>query len=81
MEDKFQQHKAAIIEAINRIAPAAGLKGDVTLVDGFVFNDIQKDTKNIIMGGQRIPLVALVDNSTGIVHYFALKVLLPNIEL
>ncbi len=81
MEDFFQKHKEKISEAIKANAKDAGLSGDFTLVEGLVFNDIQKDPKKLIIGGgQRIPLIAVVDNHTGRMHYFALKVLIPNIE-
>ena len=81
MENFFQQHRQEITDAIGRVASNAGLNGELTLVEGLVFNDIQDNPRNIVIGGgKRIPLVAVVENSTGKVHYFALKVLLPNIN-
>jgi len=82
MEDFFKKNKKEITEALKEKAASAGLSGNLTLVEGLVFNDIQKNPKGIVIGGnQRIPLVAVVDNDTGLMHYFALKVLLPNIEI
>ncbi|MBU1557714.1 hypothetical protein KKC45_02025 [Patescibacteria group bacterium] len=81
MENFFIKHKEEILNALKEKA-SSKLSGNLTLVEGLIFADIQKDPKNITIGGnQRIPMIAVVDNETGLVHNFALKVLLPNIEI
>lgn len=81
MSDLFQEHKDEILEAVNKTAPRAGLTGPLNIVDGIVFNEIQTDTKKYVVGGtRRIPMIAVVDG-TGRIHHFALKTLLPNINL
>lgn len=77
--DFFQNNKQKIQEGLQRVAANAGLSGNLTLVDGLVFFDIQKNPNSISIGGQRIPMVVVIDNATGKIHQFALKILCPDI--
>jgi hypothetical protein len=82
MKDFFQENKEIIQEGLHRVASQAGLSGDLTLVEGLVFLDIQKDPQVVsIGGGLRIPIVVVIDNQTGKVHQFALKIICPNLNL
>lgn len=81
MEDFFQKHKDRIQAGLQRIAPQADLSGDLTLVDGLVFLDIQKNPNIVsIGGGPRIPMIVVIDNQTGRIHQFALKIVCPDIS-
>jgi hypothetical protein len=52
------------------------------LLDGFINMPLQKEMGGaFVIGGPTVPAVAVVGKSTGIVHTFALKVLIPNIQL
>jgi hypothetical protein len=52
------------------------------LVDGFINMPFQKEIGSaFVLGGPSIPSVAVVGKSTGLIHTFALKILLPNINL
>ena len=80
MEDFFQKYKDEIQAGLRRVAHQAGLSGDLTLVDGLVFLDIQKNPNIVsIGGGPRIPMIVVIDNQTGRIHQFALKIVCPNI--
>lgn len=52
------------------------------LIDGFINMPFQKELGNAFqIGGPTVPGVAIVGKSTGLIYTFALKVLLPQIEL
>lgn len=51
------------------------------LIDGFInLPYYQEISSNVILGGPTIPAVVVVGKSTGLIHTFALKALLPNIQ-
>lgn len=79
---KFAELKPKIEQALNqRLALSTGPKDPqgFTLIDGFFTQPIQTElSANFTIGGPSITLVAIVGNSTGVTHYFALKALLPN---
>ncbi len=82
MNNFFQNNKEKIQQGLQKIAGPAGLSGDLTLVDGLVFLDIQQDPNVISLGGgPRIPMVVVIDNKTGRVHQFALKIVCPDLSL
>lgn len=80
----FDAYKNEIQEAIQGKL-ATGIVKDpdgFILIDGFINMPFQKDIGGtFVLGGPTIPAVAIVGKSTGIIHTFALKVLLPNIQL
>jgi hypothetical protein len=82
---KFEDIKESILESIRNnpdITSNIREPGGVTLVDGFINQPIQKDlTGGLILGGPSIPIICLVGNSTGRMYFFALKVLLPDINI
>lgn len=81
MNNFFQKNKDKIQLGVERIATQAGLSGNLTLVDGLVFLDIQDDPNIIsIGGGKRIPMVVVIDNNTGRIHQFALKIICPDLN-
>jgi hypothetical protein len=50
-----------------------------TLVEGFVSLPIQQNLNTYNIGGQSVPMIALVGKTTGRMYFFALRQLLPNI--
>jgi hypothetical protein len=82
MNNFFQNNKIEIQKGLEGVAQKAGLSGDLTLVDGLVFLNIQTDPNVISLGGgPRIPMVVVIDNQTGKVHQFALKIICPNLTI
>lgn len=52
------------------------------LVEGFFNLPIQNELGGgVVLGGNTVPVVSIVGKSTGVMHYFALKALLPHIEI
>jgi hypothetical protein len=80
----FEELKPKIQEAIeNKLkqSPIQGEEGFI-LIDGFFMQTLQKETSgSFVIGGPSVPSVAVVGKTTGRIYFFALKVLLPNIEL
>ena len=80
----FEQYKQQIQLAIEQrikqkvISDSQGF----ILLDGFINIQLQKDMAgSIVIGGPSVPSVAVVGKSSGLIHTFALKVLIPNIQL
>ncbi|MFA5829313.1 MAG: hypothetical protein WC843_02355 [Candidatus Gracilibacteria bacterium] len=79
---KFSDHKAKIIEALNARGPQLGILEPIALVEGFINQPLQMEfTGGLVIGGPAIPMVAVVGNNSGRIYYFALKALLPDIQL
>ncbi|MBC7774661.1 MAG: hypothetical protein H7246_04420 [Phycisphaerae bacterium] len=82
----FEDYKTQIQDAIQKkISRGSIVPSDpdgYILIDGFFNLPFYKEVgSNIILGGPSIPAVSVVGKSTGVIHTFALKVLLPNIQL
>jgi hypothetical protein len=81
---KFESLKEQIQKAIE-LRIQQGVISDTSgfiLIDGFINMPFQKELGNsFVVGGPTIPSVAVVGKSTGIVYTFALKVLIPGIQL
>ena len=78
---KFVEIKEKLIQAINGKIPQLGLNEPVTLVDGFVNQPLSMELSgSFIIGGPTIPMVMIVGNNTGRIHFFAIKALLPDID-
>ena len=53
-----------------------------SLIRGFFMQPVQSSLSGgIVIGGPTIPVVGLVGNKSGQIYYYALKVLLPEIDL
>lgn len=80
----FEAYKGQIQTAIQQRI-TQGVISDPSgfiLLDGFINMPLQKEMGGaFVIGGPTVPAVAVVGKSTGIVHTFALKVLIPNIQL
>ena len=82
----FDQYNQQILDALQAKIFMQGLiQADplgFTLLEGFINMPLQKEIGGaFIIGGQTIPAVAIVGKSTGVIHTFALKALLPNIQI
>lgn len=81
---KFESYKAQIQKAIE-VRIQQGLIKDAAgfiLIDGFINMPFQKELGNsFVVGGPTIPSVAVVGKSSGLVYTFAIKVLIPGIQL
>lgn len=81
---RFEDYKERIQKAIeerllNRLLSEP--EGFI-LIDGFANIQLQKELGGaFIIGGPTIPTVAIVGKSSGLIYTFALKVLLPNIQI
>ena len=52
------------------------------LVEGFFNLPIQNELGGgVVLGGTTVPVVSIVGKSTGVMHYFAVKALLPHVEI
>lgn len=81
---KFDKYKDMIVNAIqeklkeNPIFP----EEDFVILEGFFNQPIQNEIAGkIIIGGPTLPMVAIVGKKTARIYFFALRVLLPNLEL
>lgn len=79
---KFEEYKQQILDSLNSRGASLGLNEPVTLVDGFFNFPLQKEmTGDLVIGGPTLPAVLLVGQNSGRLYFFALKVLLPDVEL
>jgi hypothetical protein len=80
----FEENKKQIEDAINIRIKNGSIKDPLgfILLDGFFNMTYNKKIDNsIIVGGPSVPCVSVVGKSTGLIYTFALKVLLPNIQI
>ncbi|WP_028524546.1 hypothetical protein [Runella limosa] len=80
----FEIYKAQIQNAIESKI-ASGVISDPAgfiLIDGFINMPFQKEIGGaFVIGGPTVPAVAVVGKSTGLIHSFALKILLPHVQI
>lgn len=85
MEQKtFSELKPKIQKAIEKRLDENPIDGEngFILIDGFIMKTIQpKLSGSVVIGGPSVPMVGIVGKTTGRVYLFALKVLLPDIEI
>jgi hypothetical protein len=80
----FEEYRTRIEDAINIRIKNGSLKdpSGFILLEGFVNISYNKKYENsILIGGLSVPCVSIVGKSTGLVHTFALKILLPDIQI
>jgi len=76
----FAKNKPRIEKVVNERLKKAGLKDPegFTLIEGVVTTIVLPVLKEVnSVGGKILPQVAVIGNSTGIVHYFYLEKLFP----
>ncbi len=79
---KFEEIKSDLLKKINVVVIQLKLQDSqgFTLIEGF-FNPLlpKEISKNIVLGGSSVPMIAVMENSYGRLHFFALKKLLPEL--
>ncbi len=82
---RFKDQQEKIISAIKEKLhgnPIISSEGGFTIIEGFFNQPFQDDIADkIVIGGKTVPMVAIVGNKTGRMYFFALKALLPGIEI
>jgi hypothetical protein len=81
-QKKFSEYKDEILEALKHKMSNGEIKipEKVTIVDGFFMQSFQDTLQGIQLGGRTVPSIMLVGQS-GQIYFFAIKVILPNIEI
>ena len=78
----FEKIKEQIITALQDPSKNLGIDEPVTLFDGFVNQPFCTELSGtFIIGGPTIPMIMLVGNNSGRVHFLALKAILKDIDL
>lgn len=82
-EITFQEKKEEILQALNKLKFAdAWIFEELALVDGIAYHSLSDSISGgIVIGGKSIPMVVLVWKKTGKLYFFALKSLLPNLDV
>lgn len=82
---KFEDIKPKIEKALFeklKYLPKSDEKENFSLIDGFITLTSRAEiSNNTIIGGPNIPVVGLIGNMSGIIYPFALKAILPDIEI
>ena len=85
VEIKFEDYKEKITSKISENVLSKNIIIDpegFILLDGFINMPIQLILNGSFnLGGPTLPAVAIIGKSTGLIHYFALKALLPEIVI
>lgn len=64
-------------EILNAVKTKAGLTGNWVILDFFVNQPVQKEiSSSLTLGGLALPLIVIMNQSTGEIKYFSLKFLL-----
>lgn len=76
----FKEYQNQILKRLRKNEMEEGSKFE--LIDGFLKNDIHKQLDSgFKIGGPCIPLVSIINSKTGELHFFALKAILPDVEI
>lgn len=79
---QFADLRQRIIEKLKERSERVGIAESVTVLDGFVTEPFKTElTGAFTVGGPTIPMVVLLGNESGRIYFFALKALLPELEL
>jgi hypothetical protein len=80
---KFADIKTELQEKLEEKLKELSIGEQVSLIDGFITLYVQQEIarNRISLGGSPIPMVGLVGIKSGRIYTFALKALLPNIDL
>ena len=81
---KFSEIKKDLITVLNEKLKTEELHltEKVTIIDGFINQPLSMELSgSFVIGGPAIPLIVLIGDESGRVYYFALKAILPNIEI
>lgn len=81
-QKKFSEYKEDILKSLNEKMSKGEIKiqEKVILVDGFFMQGFQDTLQGIQLGGRTVPSIMLVGES-GQIYFFALKTILPDIQI
>lgn len=81
---KFSEIKNRLQDALQeklKLTPIPNEAG-FALIEGFMTFPIQAElSNNLIIGGPNVPMVGIVGNTSGRIYTFALKAILPDIQI
>lgn len=82
-EISFQEKREEILQALKKTNfQDAWIFEELALVDGIAYHSLSDSISGgIVIGGKSIPMVVLVWKKTGKLYFFALKSLLPNLDV
>jgi hypothetical protein len=81
---KFIEIKGDLIKELNLklTQKKIQINEKVTIIDGFVNQPLSMELSgSFIIGGPAVPMIMLIGNDSGQIYYFALKALLPNVQI
>jgi hypothetical protein len=79
---KFEDVKDQIMAALQDPSKKFGIEEEVTLFDGFVNQPVCTELSGTYMiGGPTMPMIMLIGNDSGKIHFLALKAILEDIDL
>jgi hypothetical protein len=81
---KFSEKKEEILNALNEKITSGKwyINEKVTIIDGFVNQPMSMELSgSFIIGGPSVPMIMLVGTESGRIYYFALKAILPNVNI
>ena len=80
---KFSEIESELKEIIkNKYCILQSKREGFAIVQGFFNTPIHQALEgNIIIGGPSVPMVAIVGQESGLIHFFALKVLMPELDI
>lgn len=79
---RFEDLKKDITQRLKERSLVIGIKESVAILEGFVMEPFKTElTGEFTVGGPTVPMVMLIGNESGRVYFFALKALLPELEL
>lgn len=81
---QFVDIKDRLQKALQEKLKATPIPGEsgFALIEGFMNLPLQLEiSNNIVIGGQNIPMVGIVGNTSDRIYTFALKAVLPDIQI
>jgi hypothetical protein len=78
----FQDLREKIISSLNKKIEILGIQEGVTLVPRIINQPASIKLSNaIIIGGDTLPIVAVVGKETGLIYFFSLQSLIPEMDI
>lgn len=84
MSVKFSEIKDKLQQELQKKLNTAQFPGEggFTLIEGFMALPLYGEvSNNVIIGGPTLPIVGIVGNTSGRLYTFALKAILPEVEI
>ena len=80
---KFSDIKQKIIDALQVKGSYLGINESVSQIDGLINQPIYNELTGVfVIGGPTtVPMIAAVGNASGRIYFFALKALIPGLQI